>query len=192
MAWPEDPYGTGQLWRAEPPLLASFAACCVDDDERAVPVSYAAVYLRLHRTTPVDATAGFAFGFRAVSATSEDDLSELVRLFDLDVMRARRLAKVVAGYRLADDVNRSTPGTRTGTTARGLGLPFAEGAIPLPAPVLRDVVGGDADRRGPVDGEQVRAVLGVPSGRFDLGFVRKNVGDPIGRQVKVDVLRAAQ
>ena len=122
MAWPDDPYGTGQLWRKEPPLLASFATRCVDDDKRTVPlpVSYAVVYLRLHRSKPVDVTGGLAFGFRAVSATREHDLAELVRLYDLDAMRARRLAKIVTGHRLADDLFAVDAMTENNSIGRGI------------------------------------------------------------------------
>jgi hypothetical protein len=123
MAWPDDPYGTGQLWRKEPPLLASLAACCVEDGERAVPVSYAVVYLRLHRSRPIDATDGLAFGFRAVSAINDERLPELVRMYDLDAMRARRLARIVTGHRLADDlfaVEATTDGDATGRGIRAL------------------------------------------------------------------------
>jgi hypothetical protein len=49
MAWPDDPYGTGQLWRSEPLLLAGFGMCWAGGRGRVVsPASYAMVYLRLH------------------------------------------------------------------------------------------------------------------------------------------------
>lgn len=109
LAWPEDPYGTGQLWRAEPHLLAGLATCCAGshhgDGQQPVPVAHAVVYLRLHRTRPIDADGGGVdFGFRAVAAPEPAGLPELLRLADLDVLRARRLAKVVTGYALADDL----------------------------------------------------------------------------------------
>ncbi|MCD0450465.1 hypothetical protein LO762_14885 [Actinocorallia sp. API 0066] len=105
MLWPDDPYGTGQLWRKEPRLAASFAALFVDDGERTLPVASAVVYLPTHRTRPVDPTAGLRFGFRAVSAVTEADRSALVRLFELDVARARRLAHVVLGFQLTDTLH---------------------------------------------------------------------------------------
>ncbi|WP_433227553.1 hypothetical protein [Actinomadura formosensis] len=108
LAWPEDPYGTGQLWRAEPHLLAGLATCCAGvrrgDGQQPVPVAHAVVYLPLHRTRPIDADGGVEFGFRAVAAPEPAGLPELLRLADLDVLRARRLAKVVTGYALADDL----------------------------------------------------------------------------------------
>jgi hypothetical protein len=105
MAWPDDPYGTGQLWRQEPHLLTGLAVCWAGEAGRAVPVCYAVTYLRLHRARPVDLTSGVSFGFRAVVAATGDEVRELVRMLDLDVLRARRLAKVVAGCSLARDLH---------------------------------------------------------------------------------------
>jgi hypothetical protein len=119
MAWPEDPYGTGQLWRQEPLLLAGFAVCWARDAEQAVPASYAVVYLRLHRTRPVDLTDGVSFGFRAVVVATEDDARELVCLLDLDALRARRLAKVVAGCSLGRDL-RDIGALASGDAGRGI------------------------------------------------------------------------
>jgi hypothetical protein len=104
MAWPDDPYGTGQLWRKEPWLLAGFAIRFLTQEQRMYPVSYAVAYLRLHRTQAIDLTSGVSFGFRAVTIDTHAELGHLLQLFDLDAMRARRLAKIVAGWRLADDL----------------------------------------------------------------------------------------
>lgn len=104
MAWPDDPYGTGQLWRKEPLLLSGFAIRRMADDHGTWPVSYAVVYLRLHRTQVIDLTSGVSFGFRSVTIETTDELEHLLRLFDLDTMRARRLAKIVAGWRLRDEL----------------------------------------------------------------------------------------
>lgn len=103
MAWPDDPYGTGQLWRKEPWLLAGFAICFLAD-RGTYPVSYAVAYLRLHRTQAMDLTSDVSFGFRTVTIDTNAELGHLLHLFDLDAMRARRLAKIVAGWRLADDL----------------------------------------------------------------------------------------
>jgi hypothetical protein len=119
MAWPDDPYGTGQLWRKEPPLVAAFASLCIDNGDRALPVSYAVAYLRLHRSRTVHVTDPVVFGFRAVSAISPADLPTLVRLFDLDTMRARRLAKIIAGHRLIDDLY-AAQAIADGDVGRGL------------------------------------------------------------------------
>lgn len=96
MAWPDDPYGTGQLWRQEPQLLAGFAITGTAADQ--APRAYAVTYLRLHRTKAVELTAGVSFGFRAAATVAGDDMGELAGLLDLDALRARRLAKVVAGF----------------------------------------------------------------------------------------------
>ncbi|MEO3853762.1 hypothetical protein [Acrocarpospora sp. B8E8] len=102
MSWPEDPYGTGQLWRSAPQLAASFAALFVDDGNHAVPIAYAVVYLPLHRTKLVDVTGGPRFGFRAATAITEADIPALLKLLELDASRARRLARIVTGHQLAD------------------------------------------------------------------------------------------
>lgn len=118
MAWPEDPYGTGQLWRREPPLLAAFSVLWPATGAT-VPAAYAVAYLRLHRTQPVDLSEGVSFGFRAVVAATGGEVPELVRLIDLDALRARRLAKVVAGCCLAGDLRR-VGGCAAGDVGRGL------------------------------------------------------------------------
>ena len=105
MAWPEDPYGTGQLWRKEPHLLAGFSVCHAGEPGKAMPVSYAVVYVRLHRTQPADLTPGVSFGFRAVTVATDDQMEELVRVLDLDILRARRLAKIITGHSLARDLH---------------------------------------------------------------------------------------
>jgi hypothetical protein len=104
MAWPDDPYGTGQLRRKEPWLLAGFAIRFLAQDQQTYPVSYAVVYLRLHRAQAIDLTSGVSFGFRTVAIDAHAEMGQMLRIFDLDAMRARRLAKVVAGWRLADDL----------------------------------------------------------------------------------------
>jgi hypothetical protein len=102
MAWPDDPYGTGQLWRKKHWLLAGFAIRFLTQDQQSYPVSYAVAYLRLHRTQATDLTSGVSFGFRSVTINASAELGHLLRRFDLDAMRARHLAKIVAGWRLAD------------------------------------------------------------------------------------------
>jgi hypothetical protein len=104
MAWPDDPYGTGQLWRKEPQLLVGLSVCWTGAPQRAAPASYAVVYIRLHQTRPPDLAGSIAFGFRAAAAMAAGQVPELVRMLDLDILRARRLAKIVAGYPLARDL----------------------------------------------------------------------------------------
>ncbi|WP_067475247.1 hypothetical protein [Actinomadura hibisca] len=102
MSWPDDPYGTGQLWRKEPQLAAAFDVQLVHAESSLVALGYAVVYLPLHRTKSVVPTAVSRFGFRAISAADRAEIDELLKCFELDVSRARRLAKVVIGYRLED------------------------------------------------------------------------------------------
>lgn len=102
MAWPDDPYGTGQLWRKEPWLLAAFAIGCRVQERRPHPISYAVTYLRLHRSQAIDLTPGFSFGFRVVTTSTDGERGRILDFFDLDALRARRLAKIVTGWCLAD------------------------------------------------------------------------------------------
>lgn len=104
MAWPEDPYGTGQLWRQQPQLLAAWSVCWCGSPDGAVPASYAIVYLRLHRTRRADFTPGVRFGFRALAATTDGQARGMGPAIDLDLLRARRLAKIVAGCSLEHDL----------------------------------------------------------------------------------------
>ncbi|GAB3275289.1 hypothetical protein GCM10027589_00320 [Actinocorallia lasiicapitis] len=119
LSWPEDPYGTGQLWRKEPQLAACFAAQFVDDGQHAVPVAYSVVYLPLHRTKPVDASNGPHFGFRAVTAVADAELPALLELFELDASRARRLARIVAAHQLGDALHAIVTLAPTSGASRG-------------------------------------------------------------------------
>jgi hypothetical protein len=103
MAWPSDPYGTGQLWRKEPRLLVGLAVHGLNGEDQDG-LGSAITYLRLSRTPPTDLTASLSFGFRAAAAITPDERDHMVRLFDLEVLRARRLAKIIAGYHLADEL----------------------------------------------------------------------------------------
>lgn len=168
MAWPEDPYGTGQLWRREPPLLAAFSALWPATGARAL-AAYAVVYLRLHRTQPVDLSEGVGFGFRAVVAATGGEVPELVRLIDLDALRARRLAKVVAGYCLAGDL-RQIGSLAAGDIGRGIrGLADAWDAPNEIRPGLAQVLdlGG---RDGYPDLATVAADAGILAGSVARAF----------------------
>ncbi|MDL4770703.1 hypothetical protein [Actinomadura xylanilytica] len=106
MCWPEDPYGSGQTSRTKRRLLTSTATCSArDSDGRSVPVSYAVVYLRLHRSKAENASNRMKLGFRALAALTPDETAELVRLADLDLLRARRLAQFLIGYGLLPDLD---------------------------------------------------------------------------------------
>lgn len=120
MAWPDDPYGTGQLWRKEPQLLAAFAVAWGRFEGDLRPAAYAAVYLRLQRTASVAIDESLKFGFRTVAAQQQSDVPQLVSVLDLDVLRAQRLAKVLVGWRLAENLRAASQHASKGTTSRGL------------------------------------------------------------------------
>jgi len=109
--------------------------CRAGDDGRGVPVSYAVTYLRVHRGRPEDLSSGVSFGFRAVTAAGEDEAAELVRCVDLDLLRARRMARVLAGFGLASDLPEIASWTAAGA-GRGIRALVAAGQP-----------GGDADPR---------------------------------------------
>jgi hypothetical protein len=105
MAWPDDPYRTGQqLYRRPAARLAAFTAEPTATSVL-VPSAVAIVYLPLHRTQAISVTEQtLTFGFRAASADEPADMSALAALADLDLMQARRHAAVLAGYLLAGDL----------------------------------------------------------------------------------------
>ena len=72
LAWPDDPYRTGQqLYRRPAPRLAAFTTWPAVTSGPAVPATTAVVYLPLHRTRPVTVTAQtLTFGFRAASTAT--------------------------------------------------------------------------------------------------------------------------
>ena len=106
LAWPDDPYGTGQrLYRRPAQRLAAFTTWPAVAGGQPVPVTTAIVYLPLHRTQPVTVTGQtLTFGFRAASATDQSEIPGVAAVADLDLMQARRHAAVLAGYHLADDL----------------------------------------------------------------------------------------
>ncbi len=114
LAWPGDPYRTGQqLFRKPGPMLAAFtlasgtlASDPADDAGREALVSAAMVYLPLHRTRAILVTGqAIAFGFQVTTAGGTA-LPGLAQAADLDLARARRHAAILAGHLLADDLTR--------------------------------------------------------------------------------------
>src|SRR5512142_2188173 len=106
LAWPDDPYRTGQqLYRRPAPRLAAFTTWPAVAGGQPVPKTTAIVYLPLHRTRPVTVTGQtLTFGFRAASATDQPEIPGVAAVADLDLMQARRHAAVLAGYHLADEL----------------------------------------------------------------------------------------
>jgi len=106
LAWPDDPYRTGQqLYRRPAPRLAAFTVVRAAHASRLVPMSAAVVYLPLHRTQVLAVTGGtLTFGFRAASIGGMAGALALARVADLDLMQARRHAAILAGHLLAGDL----------------------------------------------------------------------------------------
>ena len=106
MAWPDDPYRTGQqLYRRPVPRLAAFTAAQAAAGGRPAPAAVAIVYLPLHRTRTVTVTEQtLTFGFRAATSDDPADVPALAAIADLDLMQARRHAAVLTGHLLADDL----------------------------------------------------------------------------------------
>jgi hypothetical protein len=174
MAWPGDPYRTGQqLYRRPAPRLAAFAVGRAGHGSRLACHSAAVVYLPLHRTRSIAVTGQtLAFGFRAATTSSEG--LALARLADLDLLQARRHAAVLAGHRLAADL----------VTVRSL----------APGAALRgvDAVSQEwADRGAPAKGRAAMADCGLdPPGGLSLNQacraagIRASAGALAGRRIR--------
>jgi hypothetical protein len=106
LAWPDDPYRTGQqLYRRPAPRLAAFTTWPAATSGRAKPQAAAIVYLPLHRTRPVTVTAPtLTFGFRAASTSDPAQVPDVATVADLDLMQARRHAAILTGYHLPNDL----------------------------------------------------------------------------------------
>jgi|SRR5450755_482528 hypothetical protein len=106
MAWPDDPYRTGQqLYPRPAPLLVSFATGTPPARGDRAARSAAIVYLPLHRTKALTVTGQImTFGFRAASIIREADAGALAVLADLDLIQARRHAAILTGCMLGAEV----------------------------------------------------------------------------------------
>ncbi|HEV2378077.1 MAG TPA: hypothetical protein VGS19_38675 [Streptosporangiaceae bacterium] len=102
LAWPQDPYRTGQqLYRSPAPRLAAFTVGCGSGGSH----SAAIVYLPLHRTKTLTVTQEtLTFGFHAASANGEADTRALAGLAGLDLLQARRHAAVLTGHLLPESL----------------------------------------------------------------------------------------
>src|SRR6516165_1990416 len=103
MAWPDDPYRTGQRLYPRPgPRLAAFTVEWSRTRGSPTITSAAMVYLPLHRIGPVTVTGPtLTFGFRAASITGETEAGALAELADLDLSQARRHAAILTGCMLS-------------------------------------------------------------------------------------------
>jgi hypothetical protein len=106
LAWPDDPYRTGQqLYRKPGGRLAAFTTWPTVAGGQPVPATAAIVYLPLHRSRAMCVTGQtLAFGFRAASASDPADVPGVAAVADLDLMQARRHAAVLTGYHLGTDL----------------------------------------------------------------------------------------
>jgi hypothetical protein len=107
LAWPDDPYRTGQqLYRRPAPRLAAFTIWPDVTSGQAMPAAAAVVYLPLHRTRPVTVTAQtLTFGFRAATVSDPAEVPAVATVADVDLMQARRHAAILTGYRLPNDLS---------------------------------------------------------------------------------------
>ena len=103
MAWPDDPYRTGQqLYPRSAPRLAAFTVESIRAQGSPVTTLAAIVYLPLHRTRALTVTGPtLAFGFRAASITGDAETGALARLADLDLLQARGHAAILTGCMLS-------------------------------------------------------------------------------------------
>ncbi len=120
MAWPDDPYRTGQqLYPRPAPMLAAFAVESSWARGSQVTAAAAIVHLPLHRTRPVTVTGpALMFGFRAASITGDAEAGALARLADLDLSQARRHAEILTGCALSRALSELQ--LLAGITLRGL------------------------------------------------------------------------
>jgi hypothetical protein len=120
MAWPDDPYRTGQqLYPRPAPRLAAFTVESAKAGSALMTTSAAIVHLPLHRTRPVTVTEPTLMcGFRAASITGEAEAGALAELADLDLIQARRHAAILTGCMLSRTLAELQMLART--TLRGL------------------------------------------------------------------------
>ena len=101
-------------------MLAAFATLPSPRGPAPAPAAAATAYLVLHRTRVLEITqATLAFGFRAASAPNSQDLPQLVRVADLDLLQARRHAAVLVGHDLFPEL-RALRTAAPGLVTRGL------------------------------------------------------------------------
>lgn len=149
LAWPDDPYRTGQqLYRKPPPRLAAFTTWPAVIGGWQIPATTAIVYLPLHRSRPVTVTAQtLAFGFRAASAAGPAEVPAVAAVADLDLMQARRHAAVLTGYHLDKDLAALQQADGV-TECRGLAAVAGNWADRCPAPGRAAMFDCDLDLPG--------------------------------------------
>jgi len=175
MAWPDDPYRTGQqLYRRPAATLAAFTTWPTVIGGKLVPTTTAIVYLPLHRTRPVTVTGQMlAFGFRAASVTDPAEVPAVAAVADLDLMQARRHAAVLAGYHLADDLA-ALQRADSATIRRGLSAVAVDWASRSPAAGRAALFDGDLEPPGSVP-------LGRACRQASISPVRTGIARPEDR-----------
>jgi hypothetical protein len=139
LAWPDDPYRTGQqLYRKPAPRLAAFTTWPDATSGQAITAA-AVVYLPLHRTRPITVTAQtLTFGFRAASASNPAEVPAVATVADLDLMQARRHAAILTGYHLPNDLS-ALQHANTAAGLRGLTAVASDWGTRKPAPGCADL-----------------------------------------------------
>jgi hypothetical protein len=149
LAWPDDPYRTGQqLYRKPAGRLAAFTTWPAVIGGQQMPATAAIVYLPLHRNRAVAVTGqALAFGFRAASTSDPAEVPAVAAVADLDLMQARRHAVVLTGYHLAKDLAALQQADGV-TKFRGLAAVAGDWADRGPAPGRAALFDCDADLPG--------------------------------------------
>jgi hypothetical protein len=162
LAWPDDPYRTGQqLYRRPAPKLAAFTTWPAVSGGRQVAAATAIVYLPLHRSRPVTVTGQtLAFGFRAVSTSDPAEVPAVAALADLDLMRARRHAAVLTACHLGKDLAALQEADRV-PEYRGLAAVAGDWADRSPAPGRAALFDCDLDLPGGLPLGQVCQQAGI-------------------------------
>jgi hypothetical protein len=159
MAWPDDPYRTGQqLFRRPSPMLAAFAVLPPGPAPIHGSTAVAVVYLPFPRVGPLTVTEDtLMFGFRAAAIPGNADLPRLARVVDLDLMQACRHARYLASYAPVP-VLEALLDAVPGLICRGLAA----------------VASGWADRRSPARG--MAALIDLSDGHRSLAATCRAAG----------------
>jgi hypothetical protein len=175
LAWPEDPYRTGQqLYRRPPPRLAAVTIGRTGGGSHLACQSVAIIYLPLHRTKTLTVTGHtVAFGFHAASTADTSEAPALARLAGLDLLQARRHAAVLTGHMLGGDLTalRNLAGDLVPRGIVALGQEWADRRDPAPGKAAMldcglDLPGGaslsDACRQARISVSTQAAALDAP------------------------------
>jgi hypothetical protein len=119
LAWPEDPYGTGQLWRRKNRLIVGLAIGLNPEDDRLF--GFATVFLRAPRVPDrplIVHPESVAMGLKAVVVPGGECVED--ETFDLDLLQARRHAEVIAAFSFKQALSRVAGQPLSGRGVMGL------------------------------------------------------------------------